>query len=59
MTSFWLVVILAVAFLAALGAWAAPAVVLFHDDLAAFSTTRWHKADWGNPLPPFWNQWPP
>ncbi len=31
----------------------------FSDDLDSFDPTLWHKADWGNPLPPFWNYWLP
>ena len=31
----------------------------FFDDLNAFDANRWHKADWGNPNPPFWNHWLP
>ena len=31
----------------------------FFDDFNTFDTVRWHKADWGNPNPPFWNYWLP
>ncbi|MGB4803750.1 MAG: family 16 glycosylhydrolase, partial [Anaerolineae bacterium] len=31
----------------------------FFDDFNTFDTARWHKADWGNPNPPFWNYWLP
>jgi beta-glucanase (GH16 family) len=31
----------------------------FFDDFNTFDANRWHKADWGNPLPPFWNYWRP
>ena len=31
----------------------------FFDDLDTSDDVRWSKADWGNPLPPFWNYWRP
>lgn len=31
----------------------------FFDPLDAFDANRWHKADWGNPNPPFSNYWRP
>ena len=32
---------------------------LFCDDLDSFDPILWHKADWGNSLPPFWNYYLP
>lgn len=43
---------------AALSVASAPAGA-FLDPFDDFDPTRWHKSDWTNPLPPFWNRWRP